>query len=49
LPEHFDPKAPIATSADEHTLAWNADGEYHLVLFFDLRPGAEVRVEVGLR
>lgn len=34
----------IRTSAKEVTMAKNADGEVHIVLGFDLMPGAEIRV-----
>ena len=36
----------IETNASEFVLAKNTDGEYHLVLFFDLRPGVEIRVSI---
>jgi len=49
LPADFDPTAPIETNAKEHLLAWNRAGEHHLVLGFDLRPGAEVRVTLRAR
>ena len=35
------------TDAKECILAKNTDGEFHLVLVFDLRPGA--RIQVTLR
>jgi len=38
--------ARIETNAKEIVRARNTDGETHLVLFFDLRPGAEVWVRV---
>ena len=36
----------IETNASEFVLAKNTDGEYHLVLFFDLRPGVEIQVSI---
>ena len=36
----------IDTNANEFVLARNTDGEHHLVLFFDLRPNAEIRVTI---
>ena len=36
----------IETNASEFVLAKNTDGEYHLVLFFDLRPDVEIRVSI---
>ena len=36
----------IDTNASEFVLARNTDGEYHLVLFFDLRPDVEIRVSI---
>lgn len=41
-PEH----SRIETNAKEFVLARNTDGEYHLVLFFHLRPNAELRVTI---
>ncbi|MBI3921962.1 MAG: hypothetical protein HY318_11145 [Armatimonadetes bacterium] len=41
--ERLSPAA-IATNAKEFVLARNTDGEQHLVLFFDLRPGVEIEV-----
>jgi hypothetical protein len=34
----------ISTTALSHTLAKNVDGETHMVLFFDLKPNAEIQV-----
>ena len=36
----------IETNASEFVLAKNTDGDYHLVLFFDLRPDVEIRVSI---
>ncbi|MFH1267664.1 MAG: LamG domain-containing protein [Planctomycetota bacterium] len=49
LPEDFDPGAAIETTAKEHLLARNTDGEHHLILFFDLKPNVEIKVEIGRR
>ena len=34
----------IATTAQSYTLVKNVDGETHMILYFDLKPGAEVQV-----
>ena len=39
-------RSRIATSAKDFILACNTDGEFHLVLLFDLRPDAELTVTV---
>ena len=45
LPDAFSPEQyEIQTNAKEHVLAWNTDGEHHLVLFFDLEPDRELKV-----
>jgi hypothetical protein len=45
LPAAAHPEAArIETNAKEFLLARNTEGEYHLVLFFDLKPNAEIRV-----
>ena len=49
LPEDFDRQAAIETNAKEHILARNTNGEYHLILFFDLKPGAEIQVRIARR
>ena len=36
----------IETNAKEFLLARNTDGEFHLVLFFDLEPDAEICVSL---
>jgi len=47
LPKEADPEhAEVRTNAAEAVLARNTDGEYHLVLRFDLGPEAEVHVEL---
>ncbi len=45
LPKRFsgDP-AKVETNANDFLLAKNTDGEFHLVLFFDLEPNAEIQV-----
>ena len=47
LPSDFsgDPRG-IETNAAETIIAWNDKGELHLVLVFDLKPGARIRVVV---
>ena len=47
LPSDFsgDPRG-IETNAAETIIAWNDKGELHLVLVFDLEPGARIRVVV---
>ena len=49
LPPEFrgDP-ASIQTDAKECIVVWNRDNEYHLVLFFDLVPEAEIQVSIVL-
>ena len=47
LPDRFDPVAPIRSNAKDHIVARNLDGEYHLVLVFDLRPETRLWVSVG--
>lgn len=49
LPSDFNPAAAIETTASDHILAKNTEGEHHLILFFDLRPGAEIRVTVATK
>jgi hypothetical protein len=47
LPADLQPAAErIETNAKDFLLARNADGESHLVLCFDLEPGAQVRVRL---
>ena len=45
LPQ-FDTQKPIKTNAKEYHLVYNTDGEYHLVLVFDLTPGKIIEVEL---
>ena len=49
LPAEFrgDP-ASIQTDAKECIVVWNRDGEYHLVLVFDLEPDAELQVFLAI-
>jgi hypothetical protein len=49
LPENASATETIETTAKEHVLARNRDGEYHLILFFDLKPCAEIQVKIGRR
>ena len=49
LPRDVDPEATIETTAKEHLLAKNTEGEYHLILFFDLKPNGEIQVRIGRR
>jgi hypothetical protein len=49
LPSDFNPAAAIATTASDHILARNTAGEHHLILFFDLKPGVELRVTVATK
>ena len=47
VPAAFSPdRDRITTNAKDFILAKNTDGEFHLVLFFDLEPNAEVTVTV---
>ena len=46
LPETIDPDAEIITNAKEQYLGKNKDGEYHLVLFFDLEPDLVISVSI---
>ena len=47
VPAAYSPdRARIETNAKDFVLARNTDGEFHLVLFFDLHPDAELRVTV---
>lgn len=48
LPPRFrgDP-ASVRTNAKECIVVRNRDGEYHLVLVFDLEPGAELQISVN--
>jgi hypothetical protein len=39
--------ANVQTNASEVIVVWNRHGEYHLVLFFDLRPDLELRVSLA--
>jgi len=36
----------VTTDANEWVVARNTDGETHLVLFFDLKPGVEIRIVI---
>ena len=49
LPPGFrgDP-ASIQTPAKECIVVWNRDGEYHLVLFFDLEPDLSLQVSLAI-
>ncbi len=50
LPQEFARKPDVArikTNASEFVLARNTDGEYHLVLFFQLKPDALVEVTLA--
>jgi hypothetical protein len=38
------PPEDIATTAQSYTLAKNVDGETHMILYFDLKPDAEVQL-----
>jgi hypothetical protein len=49
LPDDVDPTAPIETTAAEAVLASNLQGEWHLVLRFDLEPGARLAVSLRRR
>lgn len=49
LPPEVDPDAPIETDAREAIMARNLEGEAHLVLRLDLKPGAEVQVRLRCR
>lgn len=49
LPNDFDSHSTIQTTAQEYSLAKNTAGEYHLILGFDLKPGAQIKVTVGRR
>ena len=45
VPVHEKARLPaIQTNAKEHLLVRNTRGEAHLVLWFDLKPGAEINV-----
>ncbi|MHB1002183.1 MAG: LamG domain-containing protein [Armatimonadota bacterium] len=44
LPKEVYSSKKIMTTAKEHVLVRNTDGEYHLVLFFDLKPNLLVKV-----
>lgn len=46
LPGDVDPTAPVETDAREALFARNPQGETHLILRLDLKPGAEVQVRV---
>ena len=47
VPAAYNPdRSRIETNAKDFILARNTDGEFHLVLFFDLHPDAELRVTV---
>ncbi len=47
VPAAFSPdRSRIETNAKDFVLARNTDGEFHLVLFFDLHPDAELQVTV---
>lgn len=46
LPE-FDTRKPIKTNAKEYHLVHNTDGDYHLVLVFDLVPGKIIEIELS--
>jgi hypothetical protein len=48
LPTGIDyKKACIKTTAKDHLLAWNRDGETHLVLFFDLKSEMSIQVAIS--
>jgi len=42
--DYKTPPEDIATTAQSYTLAKNVDGETHMVLYFDLKPSAEVQI-----
>ncbi|MEI6168210.1 MAG: hypothetical protein WCS52_13575 [bacterium] len=42
--DYKTPHGEISTTARSYTLAKNVDGETHMVLYFDLKPDAEVQV-----
>ncbi|MEI6425507.1 MAG: hypothetical protein WCP55_25065, partial [Lentisphaerota bacterium] len=42
--DYKTPPEDISTTAQSYTLIKNTDGETHMVLYFDLRPNAEVQV-----
>lgn len=47
LPSSYTPERfRIETDAGDFVIARNTDGEFHLILFFDLTPGAEIRVDL---
>ncbi|MAG35907.1 MAG: hypothetical protein CL878_06655 [Dehalococcoidia bacterium] len=47
VPAAYSPdRSRIETNAKDFVLAKNADGEFHVVLFFDLKPGASLTVTV---
>ena len=49
LPSEFQgAPANIQTNAKECIVVWNRDGEYHLVLVFDLKPDMELQVRLSL-
>ncbi|MBA4387258.1 MAG: hypothetical protein C0404_04710 [Verrucomicrobia bacterium] len=42
--DYNTPPENIVTTAQSYTLAKNGDGETHMVLYFDLKPGAQLQV-----
>ena len=46
LPEFDRARHRLWSDADSVDLVWNAGGEHHAVLHFDLRPGRVLRLEV---
>ncbi|MHB1457637.1 MAG: LamG domain-containing protein [Armatimonadota bacterium] len=49
LPKEFDPSKPVTSNAKECIVVKNTDGEYHLVLFFDLKPDLRITVKAGMK
>jgi hypothetical protein len=39
-------KSRIETNAEDYVLARNTDGEVHIVLYFDLKPAAEIELTI---
>jgi hypothetical protein len=39
-------RSRVETNAKDAVLTKNKDGEFHMVLFFDLRPGTELRIAI---
>ena len=47
LPQEFQgDRAKVRTNAKEFIVAWNREREYRLILFFDLKPDAELTVSL---